>query len=198
MERDENQRRKSIFKAEADSHCGSLLFPVHPLPRGGEWTGHCSPNHRPESKSREYSSVTIRLSYDAPKLTSVKSSGAVQVTLKWNAVPGAYGGYAIYRSESKDGTYKKIRTITDCYTLTCTDKQELKTGTRYYYKICTYNSDFKYKYGNFSSILSAVPTPAQLKPTAKAAGYTSVKISWKKEAGITGYRIYQSSCELHR
>lgn len=171
MERDENQRRKSIFKAEADSHCGSLLFPVHPLPRGGEWTGHCSPNHRPESKSRGYSSVTIRLSYDAPKLTSVKSSGAVQVTLKWNAVPGAYGGYAIYRSESKDGTYKKIRTITDCYTLTCTDKQELKT---------------------------AVPTPAQLKPTAKAAGYTSVKISWKKEAGITGYRIYQSSCELHR
>ncbi|MGN0292465.1 MAG: fibronectin type III domain-containing protein [Lachnospiraceae bacterium] len=144
-------------------------------------------------QSKWSSSVKIVLSYDAPKLTSVKSSGAIQVTLKWNAVPGAYGGYAIYRSDSKDGTYKKIKTITDCDTLTCTDKKELTTGTRYYYKICTYNSDFKYKYGNFSSILSAVPTPTQLKPTAKTAGCTSVKISWKKEDGITGYRIYQAS-----
>lgn len=140
------------------------------------------------------SSVQVQLAYSAPKLTSVKSSGAVQITLKWNAVPEADNCYAILRSTEKNSGYKTIKTITSSSsTISYTDKSGLSTGTRYYYKVCTYNSDFTYRYGKHSDILSAVPTPVKLTPSTKAANYNAVTISWKKEAGISGYVISQST-----
>ena len=147
-------------------------------------------------RSKWSSSVQVQLAYSAPNLVSVKSSGAVQVTLKWNAVPEAGSSYAVFRSTSQSGTYKKIRTVTSSdSTISFTDKSELTTGTRYYYKVCTYNDNFTYKCGDYSSILSAVPTPVKLTPTTRAANYNAVKISWKKESGISGYVISQSTSQ---
>ncbi|MGN0292464.1 MAG: M15 family metallopeptidase [Lachnospiraceae bacterium] len=138
------------------------------------------------------SSKSVKLAYSAPELLSVTSAGAVRITLKWNAVPGAGDRYAIWRSTSEDGSYEKIKTVTGSdSTISYTDTSELVTGTTYYYKVCTYNSDFKYKYGNYSEILSAVPMPSKLTPTAKSTNYNAINISWKKEDGISGYIIYQ-------
>lgn len=135
--------------------------------------------------------VSIQLSYEAPNITSVKSSGAVQITLSWEAVPGA-GGYRIYRSTTENEGYHKIKTITDADTLSYTDKKDLITGTTYYYKICTYNEDFTYPNGNDSKVFSAIPMPSKLKLSAKSAGYSSIQLNWKTETGITGYILYRS------
>lgn len=138
--------------------------------------------------------VSVSLSYEAPNVTSVKSSGAVQVTLTWEAVPGA-SGYRIYRSTVENKGFTRIKTITSGDTLSYTDKKELVTGTKYYYKICTYNEEFTYPRGICSQAFSATPMPSKLKLTAENAGYNSIKLSWNTEKGITGYFLYRSESE---
>lgn len=141
--------------------------------------------------------VTILIAYSAPELTSVKSSGANSITLKWNTVSGA-DTYRIYRSTASDGSYTAVKTLTDSNfegSLSFKDTG-VKAGTKYYYKVCTFNEGFTYTDGYLSQILSATPVPTKRTLTAKTAGYSSIKLSWKKgETGVSGYAIYRSGSE---
>lgn len=65
-------------------------------------------------------------------LTAVKG----KITASWKKVAGAEG-YQIWRSESKNGTYKRIHTVTSGATLSYADTT-VKAGTTYYYKIRAY------------------------------------------------------------
>ena len=58
------------------------------------------------------------------------------MTISWKALEGA-DGYIIYRSTSKNGTYKKIATITDASQLSYVNKK-LTTGKTYYYQVKAY------------------------------------------------------------
>ncbi len=75
------------------------------------------------------------------------------VALKWGKVTGA-SGYQIYRSTSKSGSYKPIKTVgnsTTNYTNT-----GLNAGKKYYYKVRGYVSHNGTKYvGAFSNIAGA-------------------------------------------
>ena len=72
------------------------------------------------------------------KPTSLKASsiGSSKITLTWKKSPNA-DGYYIYRSTSKNGTYKKIANITKSKGTTYTDKK-LKKNKKYYYKLVSY------------------------------------------------------------
>lgn len=59
-----------------------------------------------------------------------------KITASWKKVAGAEG-YQIWRSESKNGTYKRIHTVTSGATLSYADTT-VKAGTTYYYKIRAY------------------------------------------------------------
>lgn len=74
-----------------------------------------------------------------PKLNLKVTAGKKKATLSWNkSTKGT--GYIIYRSTSKNGTYVKIKTITNLKTTKFTDKN-LKSKQRYYYKICVYQGN---------------------------------------------------------
>ena len=62
---------------------------------------------------------------------TAKSSVAIRIT--WNKVPKAEG-YYIYRATSKNGTYKKVKTINNSSTTKWTNS-ELKASKYYYYKV---------------------------------------------------------------
>lgn len=86
-----------------------------------------------------------------PKVTGVKATapkkGAVKLT--WTKVPGA-NGYQIYRSTSKNGTYKLVKTVTSGSTVSYTNTG-LKKGKTYYYKVRGYVKYNTTKYvGTFS------------------------------------------------
>ena len=49
-------------------------------------------------------SAILQYYYNAPANISIKSAGTSKITLSWSKVDGA-GGYRIYRSTSKNGTY---------------------------------------------------------------------------------------------
>lgn len=64
------------------------------------------------------------------------TAGKKAIKLKWKKVSAA-SGYVIYRATSKNGTYKKIATITSSGKVTYKNTK-LKSGKKYYYKVQTY------------------------------------------------------------
>ena len=66
-------------------------------------------------------------------------------------------GYVVYRSTSKGGTYKKIKTITNPHASTFTD-QGLNKGKTYYYKVRGFiNYGSGKKYNKYSAVKSGKP-----------------------------------------
>ncbi|MCD7796837.1 MAG: hypothetical protein LUG95_04315 [Clostridiales bacterium] len=76
--------------------------------------------------SQDLSGVTVK---------SVTKSSASKPLLKWKAVDNAYG-YKIYRSYSKNGTYRQIVTVKDGRLIF--EDKSARSGNTYYYKVCAY------------------------------------------------------------
>ena len=88
-----------------------------------------------------------------PKITDITSSSKGTVTLKWSRISDA-SGYFIYRATSKNGSYKKIKTIKKNATLSYIDKG-LSAKKTYYYKLKSYKTVKKVPVGSqYSGIKS--------------------------------------------
>ena len=155
-------------------------------------------------KVRAYKTVNGKKVYgDYSKAVKAKVAPAVvvaeksattynSVTLSWKKISGA-SGYAVYRAESKNGEWKKIKTIKSGSTKTYKDKG-LIPGKTYYYKVRAYRTvSGKNVYGAYSEVVKA--KPALKKPSLKKStvNYDSVKLTWKKISGASGYKIYRST-----
>lgn len=130
---------------------------------------------------------TIKL----PKVQKLKQSttySSTKITMTWNKVSGATG-YAIYRSNTKNGSYKYLKSVT-ANTLTL---QGLKAGNKFYYKICAYKTvNGKKIYGEYSDAKSMFTRTAAPKISVVLKSKTA-KISWAKVTGAQGYEIYMST-----
>ena len=80
-----------------------------------------------------FSNVKSAKAVPAKTTLKAKASNAKNVKLTWSKVKGA-NGYEIYRSNSKDGKYQKVKTISKGGTTSYKDGK-LKKSTTYYYKI---------------------------------------------------------------
>ncbi len=99
--------------------------------------------------------MTVTFNIVPKKVQSVKASNITssQIKLSWKNDPFVTG-YEIYRSKAYNGSYTKIRTITNNKNATYTNKG-LLNGREYYYKIRAYKIiNGKTYYGKFSSIRS--------------------------------------------
>ena len=106
--------------------------------------------------------------------------------LKWDKVENA-AKYSVYRSTSKNGTYKKIYTTKY---LQYTDKKA-EVGTKYYYYIKAVTP-----YGDYSKPTGKVvrtcdlPRPVITIGNAPATG--KIKLTWEAIDGAVKYEIYRS------
>ena len=122
--------------------------------------------------------------------SSVKASSAAynKVKLSWKKVDGATG-YEVYQYNAKTKKYTKTATVkTTSYT-----KSKLTTGTSYKFKVRAYRTvNGKKVYSSYSKVVSAKPSLAKVSSvSAKNVKTKSVKLSWKKVSGATGYQVYQ-------
>ncbi len=93
----------------------------------------------------------VGISATAPESLKVAKAKSKQVSLKWKKVSDATG-YEIYRAQGKNGKYKKIKTIKKTGIETYVDKEGLKKGKTYVYKIRAYKKvNGKTYYSTFSS-----------------------------------------------
>lgn len=128
-------------------------------------------------------------------VTSVKavstSNTAIKVT--WTKVPGA-AGYVLYRSVGSSNSFKALKTITSGVTTSYTNSK-LSLGKTYYYKIRPYREqNGQREYGEFSKAIAHKAGPVvPVISSVKRSSYTSLKVSWKKVSGVSGYRIYRST-----
>jgi hypothetical protein len=157
-----------------------------------------------QSKQNDYVNEAYSLTLDfKPDYTpytaqisrfSVLSLTSNSVSLVWNAAPEA-SGYRIYRATSPAGKFTLVATKST----TRYKNTRLKLGTTYYYKIAAYKLAGKTKiisraFSNVLSAKTAPSTPASL--TVKRVSSTSVKSSWIKVSGVSGYEIWRSESSI--
>jgi len=130
----------------------------------------------------------------APALQEIEWANAfsyhpTSVKLDWDGVPGRTG-YEVWRSDSEDGTYNRIKT-TPYTRFTNTGLTPFKT---YYYKIIAYRyAGSKRVYNNFTTPVSATPVLDNVTGlTATAVSASRIRLSWKHVAGRSGYEIRRS------
>ncbi len=107
--------------------------------------------------------------------------------LAWNAVLGAYQ-YTIQRSTSKDGTYTTLA-IVDSMRKVYWDTSAIH-GKTYYYRVIATRQDgttIKTASSDKMAFKLVIPTVTNLK--AASQNYNTVKLSWNKVTGATGYMI---------
>ncbi len=128
----------------------------------------------------------------APTLKAT-SAAYDKVRLAWNK-PADAQGYQIYRSASKNGSYTKIKTLYNGGSTTF-DDTELKTNTAYYYKIrCFGTVDDKRSYSAQSEPVAGTPLLSGVTGFKAASNsYRSIKLSWSKVTGASGYQLFRST-----
>lgn len=135
---------------------------------------------------------TATASYQISLGTPSVSTSAVynKVTVSWKKITGAKG-YKVYRATSKDGTYTCVKDITSGTTLKYVDEKVAFNKT-YYYKVKAYTTNCEVE----SAVKSQKVQPGKVTISSiERASYNSLKLTWKKVAGASGYAIYRSSSE---
>lgn len=119
------------------------------------------------------------------------ASDKTKITLTMQGSDGSTG-YEIYKKSGKK--YKKIATTTDNVYV----DQELKTGTKYQYKVRAYyyNKNTKKKsYSEYAYITGETTTVKSIDLVVKHKSKTSVSLKWNKVSGATKYEIYRTSSD---
>lgn len=128
--------------------------------------------------------ATPALEKTATITATSKSYNSIKLT--WNKVAGAEQ-YYVYRSTSKNGTYKKIATVKKT---TYTDKK-LQTNKKFYYKVVAVRGT---QTGAASKVVQNKAVPAATSAiTVTNSKYKQLTIQWKKVTGATKYVLYRST-----
>ncbi len=130
---------------------------------------------------------------DGVKNLKTTSKAYNKIGLSWDPVDSV-SGYRIYRSTSKTSGFSKIKDIT-VSNKTTYNNSGTACGTKYYYKVRAYRKvDGINYYGEYSSIVEGKSVPAKVTglKVAKSSKKT-VKITYKKVTGASGYRVYRST-----
>lgn len=125
-----------------------------------------------------------------PSSIKAASSSYSSIKTSWAAVSGA-NGYQVYRATSSKGTYSLVGTTAS----TSFNNSGLSTNRIYYYKVRAYRLAGSTKiYSNFTTVVSAKPipsVPSHFKVSRSSS--TSLKLSWSKVSGASGYEIYRAT-----
>ncbi len=137
-----------------------------------------------------YSAADVISAYtNLPKTSkvTVKSTTTTTAKLSWSKVSGATK-YFVYKS-----TDKKNWSSAGSTTSTSITVKSLSSGKKYYFKVVPYSSSIK-TYGDDSALVAAYTTVGQvtgLKAATRRS--TSIKLSWGKTTGASGYTVYKST-----
>ena len=132
--------------------------------------------------------ITV-LSITTPVITGITQKNASTLVVNWSKVSGT-DGYEVYRSNSLNGSYSRIKRVTT----NTTENYNLSKGETYYYKVKAYviDSNGDYIYGGYSNpyavtmnALSAVDVK-----TVEQISSDAAKISWNALSGAEGYEVW--------
>ncbi|MFD1406378.1 fibronectin type III domain-containing protein [Robinsoniella peoriensis] len=125
-----------------------------------------------------------------PSNLNASIAGAASMKVNWTATNGSEG-YEVWYSTAQNGSYTLAGTTTECTFI----QNNLIIGTTYYYKVRAYKTVKDGKdYSVYTSVKSlTLPVPKATNVKTASAGATSIKVTWKKVNGASGYVIYRST-----
>jgi GH25 family lysozyme M1 (1,4-beta-N-acetylmuramidase)/fibronectin type 3 domain-containing protein len=124
-----------------------------------------------------------------PASVKAISSSYQSITVSWNRVAGA-GGYRIYKSDSREGTYAFLAETTAANFIS----NGLTAGKTYYYKVKAYSMVGSIKvYGNSSSPVYAKPVLQTPIADYSETSADTIHLYWGTIEGASGYRVYRST-----
>lgn len=135
------------------------------------------------------SDVTVKAP-TVPQSVKAASASYNKVKVSWKKVSGATG-YEVYQYNAKTKKYSKIATVKAAsYT-----KSGLTTGTGYSFKVRAYTTKSgKTAYSGYSKAVSAKPALSKVTGVkARNSAKNTVKVTWKKTEGATGYKVYRAT-----
>lgn len=123
-----------------------------------------------------------------PNISKVNfTASSNTVTMSWDKVPGATG-YRVYKYNTSTKKWQGVaNTKNTSYTFT-----KLNSGTAYSFTVRAYTEEngkdyLSPKYTTFKTTTN----PANITKVNFTSSANSVKMSWSKVSGATGYRVYQ-------
>ena len=156
---------------------------------------------RTASANSAFSNVAARTcDVAAPVVKASNDAETGKVVLKWKPVEGA-AKYEVYRSGTKNGTYKLYCTLTG----TTYTNSTANAGYTYYYKVKAISKVLPEGNSAFSTVVSRTCDCAM--PTLKLLGYDedgyalyeidyndngNIIFKWSKVSGATSYKVYRS------
>jgi len=175
------------------SICGEILILQEPIPATGVHTyenGSCKDCGEAEPTQPTEPEETEPVKPAAPKIKSSNVASSGKPRLTWNAVDGAVK-YQIYRSTSKNGTYKLMYTQKGTtYTNT-----KAEAGQLYYYKVKAVDADGNQSnYSNRVSRTCDLARPTNVKAT-NVASSGKIKLTWNAVAGAKSYKVYRATSQ---
>lgn len=143
-----------------------------------------------------YATANVTVAVGPTEIMSA-TAGAESVNLTWTQVKQA-SGYYVYRSDSENGNYAYVATVTGGNTVTYTDAH-LQPGKTYYYKLIAFVQTANQTLTSTeSSVKSAAPLPQKAILTTiipgvnKKTGYSNLTLQWNPVPNASGYKVYMS------
>lgn len=135
----------------------------------------------------EYSDeLSVRTTLSKVKNIKTKNVKSTSVRVYWSKVSSA-DTYLLYQYSG--GKWKRIAKTSN----TAYDVKNLSPNKTYYFKVRAYNSKTK-ETGEYSSKVKIITTPSQVKKLkTSSVKTTSLKLTWSKVSGATGYQVYRST-----
>ena len=151
------------------------------------------PEEKPEEKPTE-EEIDLKEIAQKLKIKNFKQAtyeyGTTAISMVWSTNTNA-DGYVVYRADVKNGTYKKVGTVTDNYFR----ENGLEAGSKYYYKVRAYKVVNGEKvYGSYSTakrMITKSEAPKNFK--VQNAGKNAVRFTWEKTGKVNGFTIYVAS-----
>lgn len=138
-----------------------------------------------------------------PELTRAEPVAMDTIRLTWSKVDDVRG-YKIYRADSPEGPFERIKTVYADDILSC-DDTTCALRARYYYQVRAFNTyceagrnkeiTLEGEPSNVKSAFASLDQNSIKAPTltsAKRYAYNTIQLNWKKVDYVTGYKIYRS------
>lgn len=126
---------------------------------------------------------------DPVTLTSAATvNGTNQVQVTWQPAANA-AQYIVFRKTGANGTYKEVGRTTE----TSLIDGSASYGTNYYYTVIAKNNSGRSQSYNTAGLPVTTPRRDVTMVSAVDNGMNRVKVTWQREKGATGYRLYRST-----
>jgi len=137
----------------------------------------------PEIKNGSISIVSVQLP-TAPSNLSASANGVSVINLSWSDNSNNESGFKIERSTDSLSGYSLVKTLT-VNTVSYSDSG-LVDGTKYFYRVYSYNNGGNSGYSNLASAITVLKAPSNL----NGSGTTKIKLTWtNNSANESGFII---------